>query len=123
MGVNDFPDQIRYSYVPEQGLHPHTAHGVWGGINPHGEIEVCFYDESDALPEYTEQTVGADGIAGPERMPVGDGARHITRHIHSRILLNYNTARAVLEWLEDRIGEMEAEAPNDVYDLGSGIKQ
>jgi len=121
--MDGFPDQIRYSYVSEPGLHQHIVHGVWGGVNPHGEIEVCFYDESDTLPKYTEQTIGADGAPGPERMPPDDGARHIVRHIHTRVLLNYNTARAVLEWLEDRIDEMEAEAPHEIYDIGSGIKQ
>lgn len=121
--MEGYPDQIRYSYVADSGLHPHTAHGVWGGINPHGEIELCFYDESDALPDYTEQAIEADGSPGPEIMPADDGIRRITRHIHTRVLLNYNTAKAVLEWLEDRINELEAEAPNDVYDLGSGITQ
>lgn len=123
MEPGNFPDQIRYAYVADAGAHPHIAHGVWGGINPHGEIELCFYDESDALPDFTEQSIGADGSPGPERMPAGDGTRHVTRHIHTRLLMNYNTARAVLEWLQDRIADLEAEAPNDVYDIGSGIQQ
>lgn len=123
MEHSGFPDQIRYAYVSEPGLRTRTAHGVWGGVNPHGEVEVCFYDESDTLPEYTEQTIAPDGTPGPEMMPGGDGVRHIRRNIHTRILLNYNTARAVLEWLEGRLGELEAEAPGEIYDMGSGIKQ
>ena len=33
--------------------------------------------------------------------------REVVRRINTRVLLNYNTARAVLEWLEDRVAALE----------------
>lgn len=119
----NFPDSIRYIFSTEPNVRLRVAHGIWGGINPHGEIELNFYDESDAPPARTEQTIEADGTPGQERMTKQSGVREINRQIHTRILLNYNTARAVLSWLEDRVAELEASAPNDIYDMGSGIQQ
>lgn len=100
-----------------------VAHGVWGGVNPHGEIEISFYHESDIPPDSSEQTIGPDGAPGPERPDRHDSSRHIARHIHTRILLNYNTARALLEWLDERIGELDSEGSSEAYDFNSGIQQ
>ena len=40
--------------------------------------------------------------------------RTIVRHIHSRVVMNYHTARAMLEWLEDKIVALEAEEEGGV---------
>ena len=105
----ELPKKIRYKYVMDDSVRMSTAHGVWGGINPQGEIELNFYHESDALPQSTECLVSPDGSLGPENLPEGFEQRDIIRHIHSRVLLNYETARAVLEWLEDRVATLEME--------------
>ena len=65
MNKNDAPPaKIRYKYemAPEARLQ--TAHGVWGGINPQGEIEMNFYHESDCLPAYSERLITPDGSIG-----------------------------------------------------------
>lgn len=118
-----FPDRIRYHYRSDPATPLQVAHGVWGGVNPHGEIEICFYHESDIPPRTSEQSIGADGAPGPELAAGGDGSRHIARQIHTRILVNHNTAQALLEWLEERIAELDGEGSQGIYDLDSGIKQ
>lgn len=123
MNDNSFPQRIRYHYLHEPEARLRPAHGVWGGINAHGEVEMCFYDESDIPPEITEQTIGPDGIPGPEQICQEDTVRHMGKTIHTRILLNYHTARAVLEWLQDRVDELEAEEGGGLYDLGGGVQQ
>ena len=119
----NFPDKIRYVFSTDPDVHLRVAHGIWGGINPHGEIELNFYDESDAPPEFTEQGIEADGTPGQERVPQQDVIRQVNRQIHTRVLLNYNTARAVLNWLEDRVAELESSSSTELYDIGSGIQQ
>ena len=48
MNKNDAPpSKIRYKYEMASEARLQTAHGVWGGINPQGEIEMNFYHESD----------------------------------------------------------------------------
>ena len=38
----ELPKKIRYKYVMDDSVRMSTAHGVWGGINPQGEIELNF---------------------------------------------------------------------------------
>ena len=122
---NNFPGKIRYEYQQDPGARIQYAHGVWGGINPQGEIEVNFYLESDKMPPYSERLVAPDGSFGHEIAPYDEELRTVTRTIHSRVILNYHTARAVLEWLEDKLDmlEMEDGSAPLVYEGDPGIEQ
>lgn len=120
---DEMPSRIRFHYDIDKKARLETVHGVWGGINPHGEIEMSFYNESDAIPSTTEQIVAPDGSLGHEVVEEDSDVRHINRHIHTRILLNYNTAHAVVEWLEDRIEELDQGVAGDVFGSSSDIEQ
>lgn len=38
-----YPSRIRYEYEQDPETRLQYTHGVWGGINPQGEIEISFY--------------------------------------------------------------------------------
>ena len=120
-----FPQKLRYEYKRDDDVRLNYAHGVWGGINPQGEIEINFYTESDAMPPYSERIIAEDGSFGHEIAPYDEDIRTITRTIHNRLLLNYQTARSVLEWLEEKIEmlEMEEGAAPLILDDDSGVEQ
>jgi len=122
---NNFPGKVRYEYQQDPDTRIQYAHGVWGGINPQGEIEVNFYLESDKMPPYSERLVAPDGSFGHEIAPYDEELRTVTRTVHSRVILNYHTARAVLEWLEDKLDmlDMEEGSAPIIYEGDSGIEQ
>jgi hypothetical protein len=99
--------RIRYEYEQDQNAKVRHAHGVWGGLNPQGEIELNFYTESDKIPAFSECSVLPDGSPGPEMAPFDEGVKMITRHIHSRVILGGTAARAVLEWLGSQVDHLE----------------
>lgn len=105
----NFPSRIRYEYEHDPQAKLRYAHGVWGGINPQGEIEINFYLESDKMPPFSERRVEADGSFSQEMAPFNEDLRVVTRNIHSKVLLNYHTARALLEWLEEKLETLEME--------------
>lgn len=105
------PVKIRYEYEKEDGLRLNYVHGIFGGINPQGEIELNFYSESDKFPAFSEQIIAPDGSMGHEVLPAED-VKHVVRHVHSKLLINYYMARAVLEWLEDKVDILESEGDN-----------
>ena len=109
MSQMHLPARIRYEYKEEKDVSLSYTHGVWGGINPQGEIELNFYVESDKVPTFSERTIDAEGVFGPELAPYNEDARTVVRNIHSKILVNYQTARALLEWLEEKVETLEAE--------------
>ena len=112
MSKEQAPVRIRYEYEKDSNAKVRYAHGVWGGINPQGELELNFYTESDKIPAFSERIVAPDGNLGHEMAPFDESVKFITRHIHSRVILNYHTARAVLEWLEEKIETLETEGEN-----------
>ncbi len=122
---NKLPSRIRYEYTQNQNLQLNLAHGVWGGINPQGEIEVNFYHESDKIPDFSERIIAPDGSLGHEMAPFDDDVRTITRHVHSRVVLNYHTARALLEWLEDKIDllDIDDDTASLLIDSDGNIEQ
>lgn len=118
------PTKIRYKYDLDPNAKLNVAHGIWGGINPHGEIELNFYHESDTMPTESECNFGEDGIIGPEVLKGREAnVKRITRHIHSRVLLNYQTACAILEWLGDHVAILEMDEGNSMPMRDIGPRQ
>ncbi len=117
------PLRIRYEYVQDKNLRMNYAHGVWGGINPHGEIEMNFYTESDKLPPFSECQLRPDGTLGAESMPYDENVKLVSREINSKILLNYHTARAVLDWLEEKLEMLEDEGQGQWIGDDHGLAQ
>lgn len=120
MSQEKLPLRIRYEYQEAPDTQPKYAHGVWGGINAQGEIEINFYMESDKLPPYAERIVAPDGSFGHEMVPYDENLRVVNRHILSRIIVNYYTARDVLDWLEDKIQLLDMEAEGAPYPFEDG---
>ena len=119
--MSQYPNRIRYEYEVDKETRLRYSHGVWGGINPQGEVEISFYLESDKMPPYSERVVEPDGSFGEESAPFSEEERVIVRHVHSRIVMNVQAARAMLEWLEDKVSTLEAEAegaPMPFEDMG-----
>lgn len=114
--------RIRYEYEQNPETRLHYTHGVWGGINPQGEIELNFYTESDKLPPYSERIIAPDGSFGHEMAPHEDNLKIVVRRIHSKLLLNYHTAQAVLEWLQDKIETLENEEEPFFFDGENGVQ-
>lgn len=106
--------RIIYEYEQSPDVSLQYAHGVWGGINPQGEIEMSFYTESDKIPARSERIVAPDGSFGHEVLPPDHDSRAIVRNIHSKVLMNYHTAKALLEWLEEKVSLLEMEAEHGV---------
>ncbi len=121
--TNDFPKRIRYEYDEDPKAKLMVAHGVWGGINTQGEIEMNFYAESDKLPSTAERIFAPDGTLGPELSPEEEEVRTITRHVHSKILLNYHTAHALLAWLEEKVESIEVDETSIYLYDDKGIEQ
>ena len=109
MSSDTMPLRIRYEYQTPQDVRLEYAHGIWGGINPQGEVEMSFYLESDKMPKYTEHIVAPDGSFEHEMQPDDDPVKTIVRRVHSKVVFNYHTARAILEWLEEKVELLEHE--------------
>ena len=107
--------RVRYEYKEDPDSKPQYAHGVWGGINAQGEVEINFYTECDKLPPYSERLVAPDGTFGHEMAPCDEGTKVVVRNIFSRVIINYHTAHDIIDWLEDKIQVLDMEADGTLY--------
>ena len=73
-----------------------------------------FYVDSDVLPEWSECILEQDGSLGPEKVPHDERQKNVVRHIHTRLVLNYHTARAVHYWLENHLDILDDSENIDV---------
>lgn len=104
----DFPLKVIYEYEIDEGCPRVPAHGVWGGLSPHGEIEMNIYSEGDKLPEYSERLIHPDGSVSDESSSTDEQqSKTIVRRVHAKVYMNYHTARAVIEWLEEKVQALE----------------
>lgn len=106
----DFPLKIVYEYELDDACPRVPAHGVWGGVSPQGEIEMNIYSESDKLPPFSERFIHADGSVGEEVSSLEEQkTKVIVRHVHAKVFMNYQTARAIIDWLEEKVQALELE--------------
>ena len=104
----DFPSiKIKYEFQQDKSVKAKYTHGVWGGINPHGELEMNFYTEYDKLPLSTECELSPEGIISPEDEGLDRDVKYFVRDIHSKVLMNVATARGIMEWIGEQLEMME----------------
>ena len=90
----EMDDDLPLSYV----------HGVFGEINTIGELEVNLYTEADALPTAAIGTINEDGeVASVEYPDTPNGTAEIVRTVHTRLLLNADTASLLARWLIEHL--------------------
>ncbi len=105
-----FPIKVIYEYELDDACPRVPVHGVWGGVSPHGEIEMNIYSEGDKLPQFAERMIHPDGTVSDETSPLDEQqSKTIVRRVHAKLFMNYHTARAILEWLEEKVQALELE--------------
>ena len=74
-----------------------------------------FYTESDKFPPYSERLLTPDGSFGHEIAPQDDTQKTVVRTINTRLVLNYHTARAVIDWLQEKVDLLEHEFEESAF--------
>ncbi len=84
-------------------------HGVMGGVNQAGEIEMNFFTECDALPEPRDLMVTESGeIMSEDTERYENEPRHILRTINCRTVLTQEQAKTLCAWLMNQIDALDA---------------
>ena len=108
---------LKYEYKQDTNLRPNDGHGGWGGVDPHGEVEMNVYVEYDKIPLVTQCELTPEGRITPEEdLNHEEGTKQIVREINSKLIMSYSTARAVMEWISDQLEMMES-CEDDDFDI------
>lgn len=100
--------EIKFKYHFSNDYNPLYVNGAFGGISSKGEIIINFFLERVALPKEVINKINADGSLGKEiKFNPEDYKQSILRHIQTGIVVNLNDAKAIHEWLGNKIDLLE----------------
>ena len=99
--------KLRFKYVFDDDYNPVYANGAYGGVSPRGEIVINFYHERPALPRDTFQGLSVSGFPEGEEEVPDEVSRTLIRKVTAGVVMNYDTAKAVHEWLGRHLRRLE----------------
>lgn len=103
------PPTIEFHYLKTPGYRIHHVDGAYGGITPQRNIFLELYCEHNATPLRVEHEISEKGVLGDERNR--DGKSGIVRQIECGAVMDVSTARALRNWLDQKIEEVAAIDP------------
>jgi hypothetical protein len=80
--------------------------GVWGGITPHGLIQMALFSDRKPFPSRVDYQRGDGGVLEEVRREQTDAA--FEREIEVSGMLSVGVAKSLAAWLEERVAEIEA---------------
>ena len=99
--------RVKFKYLFDKDYDPEYINGIYGGINPCGELVLHFFLERIPLPyeesvnlNEDEETFGETSVTMLEEFK-------FIRSIKSGVVMNKDTAETLLEWLQNVVTEME----------------
>lgn len=87
------------------------ATGVYGGITVNGMINANFFTDRGALPEYQQIEVNEQGQQIGPAMEQKDS--DLVREVQFGALMDVQTARVIVGWLQTKIEEYDKEFPKE----------
>lgn len=86
------------------------ATGVYGGIGPHGELNMYFIEDSIPFPESETIEVAHDGRANVINKSEPDALRRVVK---CKITMNPNDIPSIIEWLKEKYDQYNAAKRGD----------
>lgn len=111
--------KVQFKYVFQDDYNPEYCNGVYGGVNPHGEIVINFYFERFPIPHSVTNNVNLDGSLGEvaSTSPENSDSMFI-RYVTNGVVLDRSTAQALYDWLGNQLNVRNnaEEAHEEVHD-------
>lgn len=100
--------EITFKYIFPYDYNPLYINGAHGGVSPRGEIVANFFVERPPLPLAVSHEITPEGAIGPETtVEPSDLKASMVRYVSTGIILNYQSARELHQWLGEKIRELE----------------
>lgn len=106
--------EIKYKYKFDKNYNPKYANGAYGGFSPQGELMIHFFMERTPLPvmqvvqlpDDREET-GIEANKTEHFFEPADLRSSYVRFIETGIVINLNTAKDIVKWLNNQIETFE----------------
>ncbi|GGD58209.1 hypothetical protein GCM10007235_33170 [Pseudoxanthomonas indica] len=97
--------RTRFVFREASNYQIHACHGVWGGPNPHGQLEASFYVDSPLLPVVANMRTSSEvpglSVLESQDFPVAGDEGDVlhARRLVTGVVLTPADAIAIGEWL------------------------
>jgi hypothetical protein len=99
---------VSFKYIFTYDYNPVYVNGAHGGVSPRGELVANFYLERQPLPNEITHAISKEGAIGDiTAVEPDDLHSSLVRYVPCGIVLNYDNACNLHQWLGDKIAEME----------------
>lgn len=97
---------LKFDYIKSNYFRVVHADGVWGDVTPNSSIHIAFWNERFPIPKRVTYEIGADGTISDSKTSTRRG---IVREVEVGVILDVETAKILVSWLQDRVEEIESE--------------
>ncbi|ATP19772.1 hypothetical protein [Sphingobium yanoikuyae] len=102
--------EMKFHYIKAPQYSEFPMHGVFGGVTTNGQISMAIFSERIPLPKVltneltpVEDDPGAYQLTSEKR----EGLDGVVRFVHNNYYFDLNMAKALRDWLDDKIGTIE----------------
>jgi hypothetical protein len=96
--------EVVIKYIKSNLFRVIHADGAWGGMSPHGDIHISFYNERPAIPDRSRFVVSEDQVVKSEEF---EAESELVREVEIDVVVDLQTARSLRTWLDGRIVALE----------------
>lgn len=99
----DEGQEIKFHYIKAPSYRSIFIDGAHGGMTPKGLLCMNVFQERPPIPQNETFRVGKDGL----ELVGHEGKEGVIRQVEASILMDYNTMKAVKQWLDNKIETFE----------------
>lgn len=104
-GQPDEQREVVVKYIKSNLFRVIHADGAWGGMSPHADIHISFYNERPAIPDRSRFVVANNRLIKPEEF---EAESELVREVEVDVVVDLRTAKSIRAWLDERINVLEA---------------
>lgn len=97
-------EEIDFYYLKSNFYRVLHVTGAYGGISPQLSIHMNVYGERPPIPRRTSRALNADSST---RETIRDGKHGIAREVEADIVMDVETAKSMVHWLNQQIATVE----------------
>lgn len=95
-------------FVKNSDFRTVLASGIFGGVTPTGLINLNVFSDRAPIPKRITFEVDP-GVGQLNNEVDRDSKEGVIREVHFGMLIDINTARSIIEWLNQKIGILESQ--------------
>lgn len=114
--VEGIRDRVKFDYIKSNFFRVVHADGVLGGLTPRLDIHMDVWSERQAIPRELVHELKPDGTLGDELKEERTARDAIVREVEVGIVIDVALAKAMIDWLQEKINRIEETRAREVGD-------